>query len=196
MGNENEGSEKISGRECDVRLISNTDAEKFLEMNHIQGFVPSTVYIGAFYEGKLVACMSFLSEGTNEWNLTRFASLNGTICRGVGGKLFKWFIREYNPYEIRTFADRRWTLSSDDNLYTKLGFKLAGRSAPDYRYYKKGESKERLHKFNFRKQTLSKKYGFSMDMTETEMTRKLGYDRIWDCGLFKYVWTKKGENRN
>ena len=25
-------------------------------------------------------------------------------------------------------------------------------------------------------------------MTETEMAKALGYDRIWDCGLFKYVW--------
>ena len=27
-----------------------------------------------------------------------------------------------------------------------------------------------------------------MDMTEWEMARELGYDRIWDCGLFRYVW--------
>jgi hypothetical protein len=33
-------------------------------------------------------------------------------------------------------------------------------------------------------------------MTETEMVKELGYDRIWDCGLIKYVWynhnVKKG----
>ena len=28
-------------------------------------------------------------------------------------------------------------------------------------------------------------------MTETEMVQSLGYDRIWDCGPFKYVWHKK-----
>ena len=28
-------------------------------------------------------------------------------------------------------------------------------------------------------------------MTELEMTKALGYDRIWDCGLFKYVWRKE-----
>ena len=45
-----------------------------------------------------------------------------------------------------------------------------------------------MHKFNFRKKTLSKKYGFPLLMTETEMAKELGYDRIWDCGLIKYVW--------
>jgi hypothetical protein len=44
------------------------------------------------------------------------------------------------------------------------------------------------------KSILNKKYGFPMTMTELEMTKELGYDRIWDCGLFKYVWRK--ENRN
>ncbi len=27
-------------------------------------------------------------------------------------------------------------------------------------------------------------------MTELEMARTLGYGRIWDCGLFKYIWKK------
>ena len=34
----------------------------------------------------------------------------------------------------------------------------------------------------------SKKYGFDKSMTELEMARELGYDRIWDCGLIKYVY--------
>ena len=27
-------------------------------------------------------------------------------------------------------------------------------------------------------------------MTEREMTDQLGFYRIWDCGLYKYVWRK------
>ena len=37
-----------------------------------------------------------------------------------------------------------------------------------------------------------KKYpeaGLTEDMTEYEMATKLGYTRIWDCGLIKYVYT-------
>ena len=30
-----------------------------------------------------------------------------------------------------------------------------------------------------------------MDMTEREMTEKLGYAKIWDCGLYKYEWKKQ-----
>ena len=32
-------------------------------------------------------------------------------------------------------------------------------------------------------------------MTEREMTEKLGYSRIYDCGLIKYVWKKDFENK-
>ena len=44
---------------------------------------------------------------------------------------------------------------------------------------------------SFNKQTISKKYGFPLELTELEMTRELGYDRIWDCGLIKYVYKNK-----
>ena len=35
---------------------------------------------------------------------------------------------------------------------------------------------------------LHKKYGLPLTMSETEMTEKLGYVKIYDCGLIKYVW--------
>jgi hypothetical protein len=38
------------------------------------------------------------------------------------------------------------------------------------------------------KKLLSKKYGLDIRMTESEMAKELGYDRIWDCGLVKYVY--------
>jgi hypothetical protein len=27
--------------------------------------------------------------------------------------------------------------------------------------------------------------------TESELTKELGYCRVWDCGLLKYKWTKQ-----
>ena len=129
--------------------------------------------------------MTFINEGNDKWNLSRFATDNKYICRGVGGKLFSYFIKNYSPIEVKSFADKRWTLNSNDNLYTRLGFNLYSETIPDYKYTK---GFKRFHKFNFRKQILHKKYGFPLTMTESEMTEKLGYYKIWDCGLFKYVW--------
>ena len=185
---------KIQGRKCKVQEISKADAEAFLDKNHIQGFAKSTVYLGAIFEEKIIGVMCFLNENDGNWNLTRFASLNGYICQGVASKIFKYFVVNYNPTYIKSFADRRWTLNSNSNLYVRLGFKLDETLRPEYRYYNPQVDKyKRYHKFGFRKSVLHKKYGLPMHMTETEMARALGYVKVWDCGLFKYVWHKDNQ---
>ena len=182
---------KIYGRKCTIKQIFKNDAEIFLTKFHIQGYVSATVHYGSFYEDKLVAVMSFKTENNGNWELTRFASDYNYSCCGVGGKLFKHFIKEHNPYSIKSFADRRWTVDEENNIYCQLGFKFDGYTPPDYKYYNPIVDKyKRFHKFGFRKQILLKKYPdmLNENMTETEMAKELGYDRIWDCGLIRYVW--------
>ena len=187
--------DKIYARKCLVKVIDNKIAKDFLTKNHIQGYSAATIHLGCFTKtNELIGIMSFINNNKNNniWTLNRFATDITKHCIGVGGKLFTYFIRNYNPEYIISFADRRWTLDKDNNLYTKLSFKLDKVLKSDYDYIVDG--KTRFHKFNFRKQTLLKKYpdsGLTEDMTEYEMTQKLGFYRIWDCGLFKYVWENK-----
>ena len=186
-------NEKIYGRKCIIKNITKTDAYVFLEKNHIQGFVNSTIYLGAYYNNELIGVMTFTNEKNDYWNLTRFATDIKFNCIGVGGKLFSYFTKQYNYNEIKTFADKRWTFNEDYNFYTHLGFVKNKILCPEYRYIDR-DNKIRLHKFAFRKQLLLKKYpncGLEPTMTEKEMTSLLGFDCIWDCGLIKYVWTKK-----
>ena len=98
------------------------------------------------------------------------------------------------PIKIKSFADRRWTINKD-NIYTKIGFKLTEELNPEYRYIDKNKPKERIHKFNLRKKTLHNRYGFPINMTETEMVEKLGLTKVWDCGLLKYEWFKNEKER-
>ena len=185
---------KIFGRKCLVSETNSTVAEEFLNKYHIQGYSKSTVCLCAYYENNIVAVMTFKRENknSNKWELTRFASDYNYVCCGVGGKLFKYFVEKYNPDEVKSFADRRWTINEGDNLYTKLGFILDGVLKPDYRYINMHKSVERIHKFNFRKQNLNRKYGFPLTMTESEMAKELDYVKIWDCGLYRYIWKNNG----
>jgi len=180
---------KVFARKCVVKEITNKEARLFLEKNHIQGFTKSTIYLGCFYNNDIVGAMSFKKErnDSDKWELTRFASDINKHCVGVAGKLFKCFVENYNPSEIKSFADRRWS-TNNENLYIKLGFKLDKILKPDYHYVYKGQ---RIHKFNFRKQKLHKKYGLPLTMTEEEMCKKLNFYRIYDCGLIKYIWNRK-----
>lgn len=187
----NNNKPKIYARKCFIKEIYAFTAEDFLNKNHIQGFVKSTLFLGCFYDDNLVGVMSFLKHNNN-WELTRFASDINYVCCGVGGKLFKYFTSHYDFNEIKSFADRRWTINEKDNIYTKLGFNFDGFIKPSYTYYNPSIDRfKRFHKFNFRKAKLLKKYpNLDYRMTETEMAKVLGYDRIWDCGLIKYVYTK------
>ena len=185
---------KVYGRKCFVREICNTDAREFLDRNHIQGFARATVYIGAFNEDSLIGVMSFKREKEDYWELNRFATNINYQCIGVGGKLFKHFITNFPFNEIKSFADRRWTTNPNDNLYTKLGFGLVEFTYPDYRYYKDGDV-DRYHKFGFRRHILNKKYGLPLTMAESRTVKEIGFTRIWDCGLIKYIYREDGINK-
>jgi len=181
---------KIFGRLCTVHEINYETASNFLENNHIQGKCKSTLYLGAFNKENLYGVMTFTKDKNNNWELTRFATDINYLSIGIGGKLFSYFIKKYQPLSVKSFADRRWTSSLTNNLYTILGFKLESILKPDYKYYMDGTIK-RFHKFGFRKKILSKKYGLDIHLTEKEMASKIGAKKIWDCGLLKYVWNNE-----
>ena len=183
---------KIMARKCEIKEISATKSKSFLNKNHIQGNGDGRIHLGAFYNGLLIGVMVFKNECGDKWELTRFATDNSYVCSGVGGKLFKYFTRTYNPTEVKSFADRRWTINEESNVYTNLGFEFNGYTPPDYKYYSPFDGLIRHHKFNFRKTILHKKYNLPLSMTESEMTKSLGYSKIYDCGLIKYIWKKRG----
>lgn len=181
----------IGARKCNISPISCDLAKIFLEKNHLQGYSLGSIYIGAFYNNELVSVMVFKEESDGLWNLVRFASDMKNVYPGLATKMLSFFIKKcyVKVNYIKTFLDRRWGIK-DENVYTKMGFILSSTLQPDYRYI---DGYNRSHKFGYRKQRLSSIYGFPMSMTEIEMTRALNLNRIWDAGLFKYVYdnTKK-----
>lgn len=189
MLNADNGLCKIYARKCSIKEIDSKVSCDFLDRNHIQGHCNATIHLGCFdCNGVLSGVMSFiLRDKLNmRWELLRFATDINKVSCGVGGKLFSYFIKNYNFEKITSFADRRWTVDINNNLYIKLGFKVESIIRPDYRYTKTPD--DYIHKFNFRKRVLSKKYGLPLTMTETEMAKELGYYRIWNCGLLKYTY--------
>ena len=183
---------KVGGRQIQVKQIYYHEAKEFLDKYHIQGCTSASIYIGGYYKNELIAVMGFKFGNIKHknWELVRFASNSKYQYQGVASKIFKWFIRNFNPSVVVSFADRRWTLDENNNLYTKLGFNLDSINRPDYKYfYVRGHEIKRIHKMRLTKKImLSRNPHLNPTMTEHEMAKELGYDRIWDCGLLKYVW--------
>jgi hypothetical protein len=178
---------RVYARKCVIdRIGDKAVVSDFINKYHIQGYSSSSLAYGAYYNGALIAVMTFIKE-SDCWNLNRFCTDIRYCCPGVASRLFKRFVKDIRPQRVKSFLDRRWCFNDETNLYTKLGFKLVKTLSPDYRYTN-GHG-ERCHKFGFRKNSLHKKYGLPLWMTEREMTEFLGYYKIWDCGLYRYEWT-------
>lgn len=187
----------IHARKCDIKQINLTEKNNFLISNHIQGDDNSVICFAAYFKDEIVALMSFdfkrrmINKKTEEGvcELTRFTTKQNYKISGIANRLLKSFIKVFSPTKIISFADRAWTTNSESNLYTNLNFKLTKILPPDYKYfYRKEHNPIRLHKFGFGKSSLRKKFPQIYDdfKSEWEIMQEAGYDRIWDCGKWKY----------
>jgi len=180
---------KIYARKCDVREVKSKDSATFLENNHIQGKINSSVKLGLYYNNELISLMTFGKirkslGGSHEegvYEMYRFCNKLNTSVVGGASKLFKFFINNYSPNKIISYSDKRYF---DGKLYQNLGFSYEGETKPSYWYTK---NMDRYHRFKFRKDVLVKE-GFDKNKTEKEIMKERGYNRIYDCGNKKWCW--------
>jgi hypothetical protein len=124
----------------------------------------------------------------NEYELVRFSNKKFTNVVGGFSKMLNFFIKKYNPSKIETFADIRWSgINYLRTVYHKNGFKFIGKTPPNYWYIKNDKYSNRHHRFAFRKDVLVKE-GYDKNLTEWEIMKIKGYDRIWDCGSLKFEY--------
>jgi hypothetical protein len=184
-------SNGLHGRNCIVREISPRESNEFLIKNHIQGEDKSSVRIGLYHNDEIVSVLTFgknrFSKET-EWEMYRFCSNIHTHVRGGLDKMFSYFVSMYKPSSILTFSDRRYF---DGSVYGKIGFKFVGVTPPNYHYFKINDHKTVFGSRNkFQKHKLSSLLEtFDSSLTEWENMQLNGYDRIWDCGSSKWIWT-------
>jgi predicted DNA-binding protein YlxM (UPF0122 family) len=177
---------KLFARKCKCSPIEDTTIIRdFYNYNHLQGFVGSALHIGLSFNERLLSCMSFTRIDGDNWMLTRYATeLN---CNVVGGasKLFSYFIKNYNPKLVTTFADLRYSYGK---LYEVLGFKAVKEVKPRYCYT---DCKKLIHRRNFQKKNLQKllKELYDPNLTEFEnVFNNTRYRVIYDAGKIKYEY--------
>ena len=178
----------INGRDCTVGEISKSEAEEFLNNNHLQLWVPSSIYIGLKFNNELIEVMSFGKPRFNneyEIEMYRLATKYGTIVNGGTEKLFKHFINRYNPKSIISYCDISKFTGA---VYTRLGFKNIGISAPNYRWVNPSNM-DVISRYKAQKSKLVKQGLGLENQTEDEIMRSMGYNKVYDCGNIRYVWT-------
>lgn len=188
---------KIYGRKCTIKEVIKSESDTFLINNHLQGKSVDKIRYGLYYNNELVSLMTFglkrksLGNKTSvddEYELLRFCNKIDINVIGGFSKLLNHFIKIFQPNNLITYADIRWSgISPEDTVYCKNGFKYIHTSPPNYWYVSVGDFLNRRHRFQYRKDVLVKE-GFDKSKTEWEIMQEKGYDRIWDCGNMKFEY--------
>lgn len=189
---------KLMARKCELDRPTITEARAFYERYHPQGGDGAGEHYGLYWNGKLVACMRF-SFGINDrgenknrvWTLSRYATR--VTVAGAASRLFKAFVAEHQPTEVKSFSDNRYF---EGGMYEQLGFILEKELPPDYQVWSP--------KFGLRPKTLFQRRNMPQRLeehgtheafdpetdprSESEMTFLMGCRRLYDCGKKRWVW--------
>ncbi len=175
----------IYARKTEIRNVEIEEERNFLNENHIQGYIPSSLCWGLYYENELISLMSFGKSRFNknyEWELLRFVNKLNTKVIGGASKLFN----NTGITNIISYCDLRYFTG---NIYEKLGFELLGQSKPNYYYVK---NSNRYSRIKFQKHKLKDLLeNFDEELTEKENMKNNKYKIIYDCGML--VWNKKAQ---
>jgi hypothetical protein len=179
----NKTRERIFARKCKFLEVSKRDANKFLDINHIQGHCSYSKSYGLYYNDELVSLMCFgkrkLTRGECEHELIRFCNKANTSVIGGASKILK----NAKVGDFISYCDLRY---SNGNLYKSIGMELLRTTTPNYYYVK---HLTLYHRMKFQKHKIS---NYGDNRTEREIMYENGYRRIYDCGnlVFKYQSTK------
>lgn len=166
----------IHGRKTEVKILTSKEYSNFMEVNHIQGKVNSSIKLGLLYHNEIVAAMG-LTKINGVVHLQRFANLSG--YRVLGG--FTKLLKQVKEKPIVSFSDNFY---SDGHLYQKSGFILERENSPRLHYT---NGLNLFNRMNFQKPVLRKK-GYDTDnFTEKEIAESMGFYQIFGGGTKKWV---------
>ena len=178
----------IYARKCTVKLVDREDANKFLDKNHIQGSTNSSIRIGLYYNSELVSLMTFGEARFNNeatWELIRFCSKAGFNIVGGASKLFKYFIKTYNPSSVVSYSD---ITKTKGDIYSILGFSVVSVSKPRYVWVNHNTVYSRYQ--CQKKHLISRGWG-TKEQTEKEIMESHNFFQIYDCGRRTHIWTRE-----
>jgi len=180
---------RIYARKCSLREITSKEANTFFIENHIQGRSTASIAIGLYFEDTLV-CVGSLGKisrahtsSLDTIELKRFCTLINTSVVGGISRIFKHMIcyaKSNNIKYIKSYCDMRYA-NIFAPVYETIGFSLNTLSKYTPHYIKAGK---RYRNMSLRKTSEERLTG----LTEWELRKEQGYDRIWDCGHRTYTY--------
>jgi len=166
----------LYARKAKLRVISQKDANMFLENNHLMGKY-NAKHVGLFYNGELVFIVSYKIIKDN-LKIERLCSkINMNIVGGFG-KCLKWLENNLQFNEIHYWVDLRY--GTGDYLFN-YNFKLSHETLG----WKWTDGKNTFNRLRCRANMDSR------NLSEREYANEFGWFKIYDAGQRLYVRAKK-----
>ena len=137
--------------------------------------------------------MSFAKDDKSVgcWKIDRFASKLGHNVVGGASKIFRFFLLNFDPNIVSTYADARY---SNGNVYENMGMSRCDKlTSPGYCYVKNGRTYSR---YRFQRHKLKNLYErgifdfYDDSLTERETMFLNDYRILFGCGNHKFVWKR------
>ena len=167
-----------------------SQSKEFINENHIQGNVNSTIKYGLIHNDELVSVMTFNKSRFNSdynWELIRFCNKLDHNVIGAFSKLLKHF-RKNNSGTIISYCDRSRSLG---NVYIKNGFDLIEKKLkPGYFWTDKHKV---FNRQQFQKHKLKQLFDegklkfYNEGESELENMFSNGYRIYYDCGQLAFA---------
>ena len=178
-------SNKIYARNTTVKIINNVNIERdFINKYHLQGYIPSQIALGCYYNNELIGVMTFgKSRFSNDENeLLRLCWNNSYTVIGGAEKLLKWYIEEYKPDSIISYCD---ITKFSGKVYERLGFIEESITKPNY-VWVNIRTNFVVSRYQSQKQKLLDNGLGDYGNTESEIMYNIGYIRIYNSGNKKF----------
>ena len=181
---------RIYARKCDIREVHIDECGEFLQKYHLQGSCKGQKFrLGLYFEDTLVSLMTFGKPRYNsnyKWELLRYCSSYNVV--GGAEKLFKHFIKMFNPESVISYCDRS---KFRGDIYKTLGFNLKSSGSPSKHWF--GTKTGEHYTDNFIRQRGFDqifKTNYGKGTSNEELLINHGFIPVYDCGQDTYVWKR------
>jgi len=194
-------------RKCDIKEISQKEANKFLKENHLLGGSTGQTYcLGLFHNNELVHVQTYGKSRLNknyEWEAIRSCSKLHYHVIGGFSRCDKKFFEENNPSSVISYVDLATSPRGPES--TMDGWKLSHISKPTATWvnlYPSENKKTFIKDSTARRISADRLLGFEVGdnyprfnedgskITNDDVLILEGFVKVYNCGNLVYVWKK------
>ena len=185
----------IYARNLIIKDVPKQDTDTFLNTYHLQNTCKNqSIRLGLYTKdtNELIQIMTFGKPRYNknyEYELLRLCTKAEYTVIGGSDKLFKHFIKTYNPNSIISYCDNS---KFKGTVYLKLGFKLKSYGKPSCHWYNI-KTKDHITDNLLRQQGADRLLGtnFGKGTSNKDIMLQFGFLEVYDCGQSIYIWNKE-----